>query len=113
MSNVHTGTVNEKRCEDALRAFGYRTWRTRRQRFGNMDMFGLFDVVGCHENPFVGLRFIQVKTNYCPPKTIQAIRDFKMPTGCYKEVWVWMSKTETWKKIDCTEPNRRVTEVKS
>lgn len=111
MSNVHTGTVNEKRCEDALKAEGYRTWRTRRQKFGNMDMFGLFDVVGCHYNPFIAMRFIQVKTNYCPPKYIRAIEDFHMPAGCFKEVWVWMSESATWKKIDCTIPLKRVTKV--
>lgn len=101
MSNVHTGTVNERRCEEELKRYGYRTWRTRRQRFGNMDMFGLFDVVGCHENPNISMRFIQVKTNYCPPKAIKAIKDFQMPDYCFKEVWVWKTKEKSWKKIPC------------
>jgi hypothetical protein len=98
---VGVGTMNEKRCEDELTSYGYRTWRTRRQRFGNMDMFGLFDVVGCHNNPYVAMRFVQVKTNRVDAKTIKTIKDFKMPVGCYKEVWVWKSKEEKWKKIDC------------
>lgn len=101
MSNVHTGTINEKRAEDDLIADGYRTWRTRRQRFGNMDMFGLFDVVAVHPKPGMMMRFIQVKTNYVSPKVLKAIREFPMPSECLKEVWVWKSKARLWKKIDC------------
>jgi len=76
-----------------------------------MDMFGLFDVVGCHHNPYIMMRFIQVKTNYASPKVIKAIKDFPMPVGCFKEVWVWMSKKGEWKKIDCTAPAGFLTTV--
>ena len=104
MSNVHTGTVNEKRCEDLLIEMGYRTWRTRRQRFGNMDMFGLFDVVGLYESKdaqsllLPHLLFIQVKTNYCPPKVKEAIRSLHMPPRCHKQVWVWKDRLQAFDK---------------
>jgi len=103
MSNVHTGTVNEKRCEDQLKAYGYRTWRTRRQKFGNMDMFGLFDVVAVHNSGerVPSMLFIQVKTNRVDRKTIKAIEDFRLPPWCFKEVWVWQAKEKEWKTIVC------------
>lgn len=85
------GTRNEKRCEDALKHEGYLTWRVRRNRFANMDMFGLFDVVGWSPASAT-LRFIQVKSNRVDSKTMEKVAeaDFNMPIGCTAEVWVWV-----------------------
>lgn len=89
------GTTNEKRCEDELIRRGYTTWRVRRTRFGNMDMFGLFDVVGVLADG-TRMKFVQVKTNRVEGKVKTAIAAFPMPLTCDKEVWVWKTKEAKW-----------------
>jgi len=98
------GTTNEKRAEDALIDQGYNhTWRVRRTRFGNMDFMGLFDVVALKNDevrvPI--MKFVQVKTNRVDKKTIEAIKAFRVPPWCFKEVWVWMSEEKQWKITYC------------
>ena len=98
------GTSNEKKCEDELIALGYNhTWRVRRTRFGNMDFMGLFDVVAIKNDraEFPTMRLIQVKTNRVDKKTVDAIKAFRLPPWCFKEVWVWLSKTNEWKITHC------------
>jgi hypothetical protein len=92
------GTRNEKRCEDDLRGQGLVTWRVRRNRFANMDMFGLFDVVGWDQKR-KELWFIQVKSNRVDKKTLENVRlaTFGMPEGCLCQVWVWKDR-QGWEK---------------
>jgi len=96
MNTVAKGTRNEKRCEDFFKEQGWATWRTSRNKFQELDMFGLFDVVACEPSGKY-LMFIQVKSNRCSKKTKTAIKEFKMPTKCFKEVWVWVDRYG-WKK---------------
>jgi len=89
------GNASEYRCELELKSMGYVTWKVQRRRYGSMDMFGLFDVVGVRSDGS-NMKFIQVKTNRVERKVKDAIRAFPMPPLCYKEVWVWKSKDEKW-----------------
>ena len=102
MSKVAKGKRAEKRCADELKAQGYHTWKTIRHQFLNIDFLGVFDVVGLAGDGS-HMRFIQVKSNRpADKKTRQAIEDMKMPSSCYKEIWVWYD----YKKFDrivCTE----------
>ena len=89
------GNASEIRCEFELQHRGYTTWRVVRRRYGSMDMFGLFDVVGVLADG-TRMKFIQVKTNRVERKVKDAIAAFPMPASCDKEVWVWKSKDEKW-----------------
>jgi len=98
MSAVAKGTRNEKRCEDALKADGYETWRVRRTKFGNMDAFGLFDIIGWQRRS-KRMRFIQVKSNRVDRKTLNEMSkaQWDMPDHCSAEVWVWIDR-RGWRK---------------
>ena len=90
MNKVAKGARNEKRCEDELKSRGYTTWRTRRARYLNLDMFGLFDVVGVSKDG-AHMLFVQVKSNRFDKKQYEAISEFKLPSiTSRKEMWVYM-----------------------
>ena len=93
MKRTGKGTRNEKKCEDTLKEIGYITWRVRRNRFANMDMFGLFDVVGWDRGR-ADILFVQVKSNRVDKKTLDNIKDFNIhsPVGCHGEAWVWIDR---------------------
>jgi Holliday junction resolvase-like predicted endonuclease len=82
------GTRKEKLCSDELNEKGYITWKTIRVRYQNIDLFGLFDVLAIHPEKD-HLLFIQVKSNRVDNKMRDAIRAFKMPECCRKEIWIW------------------------
>jgi hypothetical protein len=91
MNAVAKGTRNEKKCEDHFKSLGYKTWRTFRCRYRNLDFLGLFDVVvlakdGSH------MIFIQVKSNKCDRKVIREIDALRMPPFCRKQIWVWVDR---------------------
>lgn len=94
-SATATGNASEYRCELELQSRNYKTWRVQRRRYGSMDMFGLFDVVGVLADG-TRMKFIQVKTNRVERKVKEAIAAFPMPASCDKEVWVWKSKDAKW-----------------
>ena len=96
MNTVAKGTRNEKKCEDYYKDRGWATWRTSRNKWQGLDIFGLFDVVAVHPDG-KKLLFIQVKTNRCAKKVKEGIREFKMPSTCEKWVWIWMDR-KGWKK---------------
>ena len=75
MNTVAKGNRNEKKCEDELIGLGYHTWRTKRTKFGPIDLFGLFDVAAI--SPDVDR------------KTREKIGAFKVPPYTTKEIWVW------------------------
>ena len=78
-------------CADELKAEGYLTWKTVRHQFLNIDLFGLFDVLGLHPNG-EHLRFIQVKSNRIDHATRDKIKNLKMPPGCIKESWIYRDR---------------------
>ena len=98
MKRTSKGTRNEKKCEDALKEEGYVTWRVRRNRFANMDMFGLFDVVAWDKKN-ANIYFIQVKSNRFDKKILKDITEFNAnsPVGCRGYVWVWIDR-KGWEK---------------
>ncbi len=93
---VVKGRRNEAKCRDALKEAGYCTWKTFRGKYQNLDMFGLFDVVGLSPDGS-HLVFVQVKSNSCAKKVRDKIREFKMPDCCRKMVWIWVDR-KGWKK---------------
>lgn len=98
INKVNKGYRIEKRCEEELQAEGYITWKTIRVKFQNIDFFSLFDVVGLSVDG-THLRFIQVKTGYCPNKVKEEIRNLAMPECCVKEIWQWFDdRKKTTKK---------------
>ena len=88
---VAKGSRREKQCADELIKWGYTTWKTVRHRFLNIDLFGLFDVVGLAPEGD-HLLFIQVKSNHVDKNTRERIRALKMPKGCIKEICVYKDR---------------------
>lgn len=98
MNKAAKGTRIEKKAEDELKKQGYITWRVRRNKFANMDLWGLFDVCGwkktweLYKPTFI---FVQCKSNRADKKTINAVKEFKYSiTDCCEseiraEIWVW------------------------
>lgn len=93
MTKTAKGTRNERKCEEELKRQGFVTWRVRRNRFANMDLFGLFDVAGWDRKTGT-LVFLQVKSNRVDRKTLNAVADFNLhsPAGCHGAVWVWKDR---------------------
>jgi len=85
------GSRVEKRCADELRGKGFITWKTIRVKYQNIDLFGLFDVLGLAPNGSK-LLFIQVKSTRVDNETRDKIRALKMPPGCEKWIWVWKNR---------------------
>ena len=96
MNTTAKGSRQEKKCSDYLEQLGYIVWKTYRNKFQNLDMFGLFDVVALHPRG-CALRFIQVKSNRCDKKTRDKIKAFKLPKFCHKEIWIWKDR-KGWAK---------------
>lgn len=85
LNRVRKGRRLEKRCYDELKDYPYR-WKTIRHQFCNIDFFGVFDVVCGNSEE---LRFIQVRSGYCPNGKREEIRAIKLPPCCKKEIWCY------------------------
>lgn len=88
MNKIKKGYRVEKRCSDELRAAGYITWKTVRVAYCKLDLFELFDVLARSKDGDQ-LLFIQAKSNRVDNETRNKIRDFKLPPGCQKWIWIW------------------------
>jgi len=91
IKKITKGYRKEKLCEDELKAQGYITWKTIRHKFLNIDLFGLFDVLGLAPDGS-HLLFVQVKSNRCDNEMRDRIRALKMPPSCRKELWIWKDR---------------------
>lgn len=91
MKKVAKGQRIEKACEDELKKQGYLTWKTIRVRYQNLDLFGLFDVMGLAADGS-HLIFVQCKSNRCDGKTRDAVAKLKMPEDCQKWIWIWKDR---------------------
>ena len=91
MKPSRKGTRIEKRCADELKAEGYLTWKTIRVQYQNIDVFGLFDVLGLAEDGS-HLLMIQCKSNRCDNKLRDKIRALKVPPRIKKEIWIWKDR---------------------
>lgn len=96
INKVAKGQRKERACELELQEKGYRTWKTIRHRFLNIDLFGLFDVVGLAGDGS-HLLFIQVRSERADNAIREKIRNLKMPNSCRKEMWIW-KKRKGWVK---------------
>ena len=101
MNTGDKGRRAEKRCEDELKKEGLLTWRVRRGKFGGNDVFDLFDVLALKEDGSgPTLMFVQVKSNRVDKKTIEKIRAIKLPSDCYKYIYIWHDREGAeWKEI--------------
>lgn len=88
INKVAKGQRKERMCELELQAKGYLTWKTIRHRFLNIDLFGLFDVVGLAADGGHML-FIQVKTERVSNDIRGRVQALKMPRDCYREIWIY------------------------
>ena len=88
---IKKGYRVEKACEDELKAEGYLTWKAVRVQYCNIDLFGLFDVLGLASDGG-HLKFIQCKSNRCDSKTREAINKLKIPESCEKWIWIWKDR---------------------
>ena len=93
INRVKKGSRKEKICFDELADYPYR-WKTIRHRFLNIDLFGMFDIMVANEKE---IRFIQVKSGYCPNEIREKIKTIKLPLCCKKEIWCWFDR-EGWRK---------------
>lgn len=91
IQKVRKGQRIEKACEDELKKLGYITWKTIRVQYQNIDLFGLFDVLGVAADGSY-LVFIQCKSNRCDTETRDKIKAFKLPKCCQKWIWVWKDR---------------------
>ena len=88
MNTAAKGQRIEARCSDQLKADGFEVIKAIRIKYHDIDLFGLFDIVGHH--PETGkLVFVQVKSNRCDGETRDKVRGFKLPPGCEKWIWIW------------------------
>jgi len=76
------GSRLELKTRDILRHQGYFVTKSG----GSLGQFDLI-AMSCYWKPH--WRLIQVKSNYCPPKERILIKDFKVPKGAVKEIWLW------------------------
>ena len=95
IDRIAKGRRLERMCYDELAAYPYR-WKTIRHKWLNIDFWQLFDVVVGSPTE---IRFIQVKTGYCPTEVKDRIREMKLPSFCRKEVWCWFPKKGFIKEI--------------
>lgn len=87
INRVAKGSRFEKIAADELKAKGYLVWKTIRVKYQNIDLWGLFDLAavasdGSH------LLFVQCKSTRADNAARKAIRKFKLPPNCRKEMWI-------------------------
>jgi len=56
------GKRNQRLARKIYEAAGYKTFTPQESKFGETDMFGLFDIVAVHQE-YGLIRWVQVKTN--------------------------------------------------
>lgn len=92
------GDDRERQAANILQRAGYATYRPATVRFGENDMFGLFDILAVA--PDMEPRAIQVKSNRAV-----GLKDWKRHTHLFRqlgfatEYWVCVD-TEGWKVYD-------------
>jgi len=98
------GTRNEREAVEFLQEAGYATYRPATVRFGENDMFGLFDVLAL--GPSQPMRAIQVKSNRAV-----GIKAWRRHTALFRahgmltEYWVRIDNAG-WRVIVCTDDGR-------
>ncbi len=95
INKVAKGYRKEKLCFDSLAEYPNR-WKTIRHQFCNIDLFKMFDVVVANKEH---MRFIQVKSGYCPNEVRDKIRAIELPPCCIKEIWCYMDGGEVRKEV--------------
>jgi Holliday junction resolvase-like predicted endonuclease len=83
MSNKSKGRRNEYKAIKILRDQGYQCTRSAAS-------LGVWDIIAISETH---IKLVQVKTNKMPSQNeIKNMRDYKAPTICSKEVWLFKDK---------------------
>ena len=102
VNTVNKGRRNEKRCRDELKDAGYMTYSPPRSKFGEQDIFGLFDVLAVYPHrqgipPWGSPLLIQVKSNKCPAAVRRAIKEWDCGEQFRKMIWIW-EDYKGWRK---------------
>lgn len=95
------GTRRERELVDLLQSAGMATYRPATVRFGENDMFGLFDVLACSPS-HMSVYGIQVKSNRAT-----GIRKWTSHTQLFRNLgWITMYAVPVdnkgWRLIECT-----------
>ena len=77
----------------------------RRQRYGPIDFFGLWDIIAYRDNKVdiidqttgkvsgwmktPEFLLVQVKSNYCPPDIRQKLKEFSVPKGVKRQLVIY------------------------
>jgi Holliday junction resolvase len=77
----------EREIQKKYQKMGYHCWRLA-------GSLGLFDLVAVNQTK---VKFIQIKSNYIPPKTLEEIKKFPVPQGVEKIIWLY--KKGEWEKL--------------
>lgn len=83
------GNRNEKRAQTALEKRGFLVERPRRSKWKRVDFWGLYDLIALSPTEML---LVQVKSNRCPKKVREAIRDFPCPPFVQKQIWVYKDR---------------------
>lgn len=95
------GSRREREAVELLKSAGYATYRPATVRFGENDMWGLFDVMAIA--PDKPMRAVQVKSNRAV-----GVRDWCAHTALWRahgyvtEYWVPVDN-QGWRVIECTD----------
>ncbi len=101
------GSRREREAVELLKRAGYATYRPATVRFGENDMWGLFDVLAIA--PDMPPRAIQVKSNRAV-----GIRSWSRHTALWRthgfvtEYWVPVDN-QGWRVIECTDAGHHTT----
>jgi len=84
LNKISKGLRAEREAQKILEAKGYQTFKPRRSKFGEKDIFGKFDVIYI---TFGGVKLIQVKHRF-ENDTEQGLIDFAKQYKVRTEFWI-------------------------
>lgn len=87
-SGYEKGKRNENKTRKILESKNYFVVRSAGSK-GLWDLIAYFIGSSRQEKAKPLVRLIQVKTNYCKPGIIKAIKEHSVPSIISKEIWIW------------------------
>ena len=84
---VKKGNRRQNACRKILESQGWRVYVAPRQRYGPVDIWGLWDIIAYKDGY---IKLIQIKSNYCPPSVRDSLKAFTTD-GLFvvRELWVF------------------------
>lgn len=88
MNSLAKGKRAELEYKKKMEARGLVCYKPVWSRFSTMkDIFNLFDIIGINKDV---VELVQVKSNYCPIKVREAIKNFPVPKNVKKVIAIRM-----------------------